>query len=101
MAQINNSQPSPAYVFQVNLETVNRQGHLVPNQTQLEGNQTSAEADDQKNHRSTYIPGLLGGENRTFKHGETFTAYGQNALYLKKLYVSDPASPSDLLAIVG
>jgi hypothetical protein len=65
MAQVNDSQVShPTIVFQVNLETVNRQGHLVPNRTTTTGTETDAEADVQKDNRTIYIPGLLVGENR-------------------------------------
>jgi hypothetical protein len=102
MAQTTDSQPThPVIVFQVNLETQNRYGHLVPNSTTLTGNQTVSEADQLRNTRSTYIPGLTGAENLLYKHGDTFTVKGQKATYLKKTHVSSPASPNDLLSIVS
>lgn len=102
MAQTTDSQPThPVIVFQVNLETQNRNGHLVPNNIALVGNETVTEADQMKNTRTTYIPGLTGAENRLYKHGDQFTVKGQKATYLKKTYVSSPASPSDLLSIVS
>lgn len=101
MAQVNDSQPThPVIVFQVNLETLNRQGHLVPNRTGTAGNETVAEADYQKDHRSIYIPGLLGGENHhRYKHGDQFTVKGMKAVYLKNLYVT--GAVDDLLQIVS
>lgn len=103
MAQVNDSQPShPVITFRVNLETVNRQGHIVPNRTEISGNETTSEADQQKNNRSIYIPGLLAGENKhRVKHGDTFVVKGMKAVYLKNLYVSSPAAVSDLLQIVS
>jgi hypothetical protein len=100
MAQINDSLPNhPVITFQVNLETLNRQGHLVPNSRVLVGNQTVTEADDQKFRRSTWTPGLLGGENLKLKHGDQFTVKGLKALYLKNLYVT--GSTDDLLKVVA
>lgn len=101
MAQTSDSQPAhPVIVFRVNLETVDRQGSLQPNRTTLDGNETVSEADNQKNARSIYIPGLLGGENRaSYGHGDEFTVKGKKALYLKNLYVTGAAS--DLLSIVS
>ena len=100
MAQINDSQPThPVIVFRVNLETVDRQGHLVPNRTSTAGNESTSEADNLKNTRSTFIPGLLGAENVKLKHNDTFTVKGMKALYLKNLYVT--GASSDLLQIVS
>lgn len=103
MAQINDSQPAhPVITFQVNLETLNRQGHLVPNRTVASGNETTAEADNFRESRTIYLPGVTAAENRVnLSHGDTFTLKGQKALYFKNLYVSNPASPSDLLVIVS
>lgn len=101
MAQTTDSQPThPVITFRVNLETVARIGSSLPNETQLSGNQTVTEADDQKSRRSTFIPGLNGG-NLIYKHGDTFTVKGQKASYLKKMHVSSPASANDLLSIVS
>ena len=52
--------PKPAITFSVNTETLNRQGHLVPNRLEASGNETRSEADDQKYRRTiAMIPGLL------------------------------------------
>ena len=103
MAQTNDSQVShPTIVFRVNLETINRLGHSVPNRTQVAGSETVSEADQQKNNRTIFSPGLLAGENRSgYKHGDTFTVKGAKAVYLKNLYVSTPAGLDDLLQIVS
>ncbi len=101
MAQTSDSQPMhPVITFRVNLETVNRLGHMVPNRTELAGNETVTEADQQKNNRTIFIPGLLAGENKQrLHHGDEFTVKGLKALYLKNLYVTGAAS--DLLTIVS
>lgn len=127
-SNVTDSQVShPTITFQVNLETVNRQGHLVPNRTEAAGNETVAEADNIKNIRTIFIPGLVAAENVMgiggvhggdnlhsggqfggngtrqgyLHHGDQFTVKGEKATYLKKLYVSSPAQPSDLLVIVS
>lgn len=92
--------PKPAITFRVNTETLNRQGHLVPNSTVLHGNETVTEADNQKNTRSiAMIPGLLmANMPNGYKHGDTFVAYGQQAQYLKDTYCLGKVD--DLLAVV-
>ncbi len=82
------SRPKPAITFQVNTETLNRQGGILPNNIQLNGNETVSEADEQKNTRSiAFIPGANAGMNVTgYSHGQTFTLYGNDALYIKRLY---------------
>lgn len=100
MASYADPQPVGYYsvVFRVNLETVNRQGHLVPSNTQPIGNETVAEANNFKNTRSTWAPAMLLG-NRVLKHGDTFTASGSQAKYLKDLYVK--GSVDDMLQVVS
>lgn len=94
------SQPKPAITFRVNTETLKRQSHLVPNQIEVQGNQTRSEADDQKFRRSIYIPGLLAGENvQKIGHDDTFVVYGQRAIYLKNLYCK--GAVDDLLSVVS
>jgi hypothetical protein len=85
--------------FRVNLETVNRQGHLVPNRTQTTGNETVAEADNQKNTRGTWIPDKILNNHAALKHGDTFTASGEIAYKLKATYVT--GSVNDVLQIVS
>lgn len=95
--------PKPAITFRVNSETLNRQGHLVPNRLEAAGNETRSEADDQKFHRSiAFIPGgehAAGGMPTGYKHGETFTAYGKQALYLKEQWAH--GNPDDFLVVVS
>ncbi len=126
-AQTTDSQvTSPVIVFQVNLETVNRQGQLVPQRTYLAGNETVAEADYVKQTRSLFIPnmvpdgedpvhtsgsaniggigGIINNANRPtgyLQHGDQFTVNGMAALNLLNQYVSTPPSPSDLLIVVS
>lgn len=94
-----------ATTFRVNLETVNRQGFLQPSRTTLEGNETVSEADNMKNTRSIWLPGLLLnnhegiGPKGFLKHGDTFTVDGLQAAYLKKTYVTGAAD--DILQIVS
>ena len=92
--------PKPAITFSVNTETLNRQGHLVPNRVTTTGDETVSEADNQKTTRSiAMLPGLLMANMPTgYKHGETFTVYGKQALYLKDLYCKGNAD--DLLTVV-
>lgn len=106
MAQTSDSQPVyPVIVFQVNLETVDRQGSLQPSRTQLSGNETVTEADNFKNTRSIFIPGLTNtniegiGPSGYLKHGDTFTVKGMKATYLKNIYASGNAD--DVLTIVS
>ena len=93
--------PKPAITFKVNTETLNRQGHLVPNRLETSGNETVSEADDQKFRRTiAMIPGLLMANMPTgYHHGETFVVYGQQAFYLKNTYVKGNAD--DLLSVVS
>ncbi len=112
MAQTTDSQPNhPTIVFQVNLETVNRTGHLVPNRTEAATGETVAEADNMKNTRTLWLPGInaasnIGGRSgpgagngSNFKHGDQFTVKGMKAVYLKNLYVT--GSVDDVLQIVS
>lgn len=93
--------PKPAITFSVNTETLNRQGHLVPNRLEASGGETVAEADNQKYTRSiAMIPGLLMANMPTgYKHGDTFTVYGQQAFYLKNLHAT--GLPDALLTVVS
>jgi len=98
--QINDSQVfHPVIVFQVNLETLDRQGHLTPSRTETTGNETVAEANNMKNTRSTWTPGFLTGENLNLRHGDQFTLKGQKATYVKNLYVTGDVD--SLLSIIS
>lgn len=66
-------------VFRVNLETVNELTHKPPyNQT---------EGVNFKNTRVTWFPNNLR-NNREIKHGVEFTAYDEEAIYLKNNFTS-------------
>jgi hypothetical protein len=100
MAQTSNSQPThPVITFRVNLETLHRFTSLPPSRTTLDGNETTTEADNMKNTRSTWLPGLSVADNLALKNSGQFTAYGMNATYLKKLYVT--GSIDDVLVVVS
>lgn len=60
-------------IFRINLKPINS------------GLLTDTEASQFANTMDVFIPGLLGGENITKNHGETFTLTGQKAYYLKNL----------------
>jgi hypothetical protein len=91
--------------FKVNLETIGRTGFLQPNKTTISGNETVSEADNMRNTRSIFLPNLLRGNiegigpKGYLHHGDTFTATGYNAIYLKKTYVT--GSLDDVLQIVS
>lgn len=81
--------PSPKITFQVNLETLNRQSHLVPNRTTTTGNEVTSEADNVKATRSTWVSSLFPGvEHIAHKDGDQIVAYGQKAVYLKRTYAT-------------
>lgn len=94
------SNPKPEITFRINMETLNRQGHLVPNRTEVAGNETRSEADDKKFLREVFLPGLIPGTNVQRKsHGSEFKLYGQEAYYMKDLYCV--GKPDDLLSVVS
>ena len=99
------SNPKPAITFKVNLETPSRQSHLMPNRTETAGNETTSEANNQKDTRWMYIPGLNPGSNyyggfpSQLKHNSTFVEYGLKAIYLKNLYAT--GLPDALLSVVS
>lgn len=75
---------TPVITFVVDLTTLNLQGHLSPNSYQSDktlGHQNDA---TQATNRVTYFPGLLVGENRELKHGQTFQLAGMKADYYRQ-----------------
>lgn len=87
--------PTPAIEFRVDLtllkqEVVNNDGTqsaiLHPDRYSSDQDAAVASIDYRKNLRSTFIPGLSGANNRVMKHGDTFTEYGQKAVYLRSTY---------------
>ena len=91
--------PSPTYTFKVNLPVLKRYSWSLPNRTYLLGNETTTEADNQKATHTSWLTNLFPGCNIIAEHdGFVVTAYGYQAVYLKKLYCSNPPDPqADML----
>ena len=99
--------PNPTIVFSINL--ANKESSSLPYNLNLVGNETVTESASQANARSTWLPplgaGVAGysntgvGGNIAGKNNNTFTAYGLNALYLKRTYASGTAN--DVLTVVS
>lgn len=99
--------PKPTIVFAINLS--NKESSSLPYNLNLVGNETVTEAAAQVNARSTWLSslgnGVAGysdtgvGGNIAGKNSDTFTAYGMNALYLKRTYASGTAN--DVLTVVS
>lgn len=97
--------PKPTIVFTLNLN--NKENSSLPYNMELVGNETITEANSQVDARSSWLSslgnggksGLGSGANIVGKDGDTITAYGQNALYLKKTYAN--GSPDDVLTVVS
>lgn len=70
----------PTIVFEVDLETPLRRSHVEPNTLR-------SEADNYQETRSTFIPNSLR-NNRALKHGDTFSATGLEAVYLRDNYTT-------------
>lgn len=81
----------PVYTFRVNLNTLNSTSTLFP--------YTQSEAAQFKYTRSTWLATMFPGAMIADKEGDTFTAYGLQAQYLKNLYVT--GSPNDVLQLVS
>ncbi len=89
--------PHPAITFQVNLslpktETMGpgtNEITVVPlNPVRHQESQDQAILDEAqlKNLRVTWLPGINAASNIELKHGDTFTLYGQQALYVRDNY---------------
>lgn len=90
----------PVYTFRLNLETLQRYSWSLPNRTSLAGNETVSEADIMKTTRSTWLTNLFPGcQFIAEKDGFTFTAYGMQAVYLKRLYAT--GTPDAILFLVS
>lgn len=109
--------PSPTIVFRVDLTLLNAED-VGPNTNLLStgvlhpdrhvGSDLQDEAissiSSRKSDRSIFLPGLLGGSNRTYTHGEEFTEYGAKAVYLRKMYgvgIANVPTHRQLLVIVS
>lgn len=78
----------PVYTFKVNLIDPRRNSWSLPSNTQPEGNETVSEASVIPSTFTGWLAQLLPGfEFITLHQDGTFTAYGQQAAYLKKTYV--------------
>jgi hypothetical protein len=102
----------PIITFKLNLVAAQRQGWLLPDNTQPDGNETTSEASNIPLTFTSWIPTLLPGLNiaeltgyapasnpASGYNGYQFTAYGQQATYLKKTYAN--GSVDDLLIVVS
>ncbi len=88
--------PSPAITFSVNLTPLSNEALgpstnnadtavLSPDSYQGADNGVVARS-NRKNLVSTYLPSFLTSPNHALKHGDTFTEYGQKAVYLRDMY---------------
>ena len=86
--------PSPEITFRVNLELLsteaigpltNERNPSILHPTQHVESPDRGRTDKAylKNTRVAYIPGLTAAVNRELRQGETFTAYGQQAIYIR------------------
>ncbi|NIQ15603.1 MAG: hypothetical protein GTO02_14760 [Candidatus Dadabacteria bacterium] len=91
----------PVHTFKVKLADPLRNAWSLPSNMQPRGNETEAESVNIPKTFTSWIPSILPGPNIAQKNesGETFTAYGAEATYLKKTYAN--GSPDDLLTIVS
>jgi len=99
--------PKPTIVFAINLS--NKESSSLPYNLNLVGNETVSEVTAQANARTTWLPSLGNagthepgfgtGANVAGNNGGTFTAYGLNALYLKRTYAA--GTPNDVLTVVS
>lgn len=81
--------PNPTIVFTVDLSALNPNSHLSPDLYTDNVNTGRTLRDARRPYKSTFIPGLFPGKNYELIHGETFTEYGSQAVYLKKTYAQN------------
>jgi hypothetical protein len=95
------STPWPTYTFKVKLTSPQLASWAVPYNTQPLGNETEAESVNIPKTFTSWIPGKLPGPNVAQKNlsGQTFTVYGEQAIYYKNTYAN--GSPDDLLELVS
>ncbi len=98
----------PIYTFRLKLASPQLASWSVPYNTQPEGNETEAESVNIPKTFTSWIPSelpgpniaqIIGGLPNSGHNGFEFTAYGQQATYLKKTYAN--GSPDDLLELVS
>ena len=87
--------PSPAITFRVDLSLLKQETFGPVTNQRSEGilhpdSGTTQNTDAYKAYRPaqrvTWLGGVGAASNVEFKHGQEFTAYGPQALYLKKMY---------------
>jgi len=92
--------------FRVNLELLsseqigvlhgNRSVNMLhPDRHQGSQDNARVEQSNRKTTRDAWLPGQLVGENRLLKHGDTFTVYGEKAIYIRDMYASGYATAAD------
>ena len=100
--------PKPTIVFRLNL--TNPESNVLPYRSDLAGNESVTEAQAQVDSRTSWLSSLTGqmnegqvtvgvGGNIAGKNNDLVTAYGQNAVYLKKTYAT--GLPDSLLVVVS
>lgn len=93
--------PHPTITFRVDLTlprnesfgpqtNSSSQGTLSPDMFQSNPDQGATDASNRSSNLSTFLPSIKIGPNLTLKHGDEFTVYGLEAIYIKKMYC--PAS---------
>lgn len=93
------SNPLPAITFEVDLSLLLSEARgpltnstsdsiLHPDQFQHSPDHGREETNNRSHTRSTWIPGAIVGSNRVLKHGDQFILYGQQAIYIRKMYCS-------------
>jgi len=96
----------PAITFQVSLDMFTTEvigpltsprtyANISPDSFQTNSDTAVSEQNNRKYTRSTFFPGNLAGENRVLKHGDTFTEYGQKAIYIRDRYAVGYALPHE------
>lgn len=89
--------PYPTITFQVNLslkttEAIGPNTNVIsptllhPDQHQDSPDAGRVETSNRTSTLSTWLPGLLAGENAGLKDGDQFTLYGQKATYMRDNY---------------
>jgi hypothetical protein len=93
-SRFSNRPVSYTVVFQVDLTSPSYLSYPNPN-----GNQTEA---TMAATRSTWAPSgfALGDQSRDFNHGDQFTAYDDEAYYLKANFLKSATNPNGVLTIV-
>jgi len=76
--------PTPAITFSVDLSRLMNE-KVGPSTSEIEVAVPELDANHSTN-ASTWLPTLMVSPNHKLKHGDTFVAYGQRAIYLRDTY---------------